>query len=145
MTQAIILNALTGFDIPLEFAKYMVENWDVLAASAYANYLRQGKGLLWLDWLNKLPITAPLSQVSVIYCTPRNKAGRSILAGANPELFQMINRYNPEDSIIFRWSDGTTTRTRTFTAGTTEPPIGAYNRLKGRLSEFEMFVRMERY
>lgn len=138
-----IIAALKAFDMPEVVVDYLHQNWDVLAASAYANYLKQGKGLLWIDWLNQLPITTPLSQVTLLYCTPNNAVGRSILKDVNPEVFQIIKRYTPEDSIVFRWNDGTMIRTRTLMVIGAETPIDTYKRLKDRLSEFEMLVTLE--
>jgi len=127
------------FDFPEAFLNYLDANWDLLAASAYQGYLLQGRGVLWVDWLNQLPITSRLSDVGVIYLTPHSRLAREIFAeGMSKELRRLIGKYSPELAIVIYWSDGEINRGREVAVGGAATPSEAYERMKGQLIEFQM-------
>lgn len=129
--------------IPEPFMKYLEENWTLLAASAYANYLRHGRGLLWVDWLNQLPVATRIKDVPVIYCTPHGAITRSLFRGGMSEdVWRLIRQYDPDKMIVIRWNDNEVLRTRTI-ALLPQTPIQAYEEMHGQLSEFELLVKLE--
>lgn len=129
---------------PDAFLKYLEQNWTILAAAAYSNYLRSGRGLLWVDWLNQLPVATRIKDVSVIYCTPHSAIGKGLFPeGMKDEVRRLIRQYDPETMIVIRWDDGEITRTRTLAFAGDASPLEAYEQMKGRLSEFELMVKLE--
>jgi hypothetical protein len=132
------------FNFPLAISQYLVDNWDVLAASAYSNFLKKGRGLLWLDWLNQLPITSRLSDVPVVYATPHSRITRGLFPdGMSSDVRRLIRQYDPAISVVLYWSDGEINRCRTLGLSS-KTPIEAYEQLKGQLDEFEMLVDLEK-
>ncbi len=131
-------------NFPLAINQYLVDNWDVLAASAYSNFLKKGRGLLWLDWLNELPITSRLSDVAVVYATPHSRITRGLFPdGMSSDVKRLIRQYDPAFSVVLYWSDGQINRARTV-ALLGKTPIEAYEQLKDRLDEFELLVEIEK-
>lgn len=139
MTQNIYHN-LTALDFPDYMAEHLSENYDLLLASAYHGYLEKGRGLLWIDWLNQLPITSPLSQASVLYVPIHGRLARVLRIP--DEAKQVIRRYDPQTSIVIRWTDGETIRTRTIITPSLKPPE-AYELMKGRLDEFTTWLNQQ--
>lgn len=136
-------SVMPELNISTAFSKYITQNWDLLAAAAYAHYLKQGRGLLWVDWLNQLPIKSRLSEVGVLYATPHTKITRALFPnGMSSEARRLIREYDPNVMIVVYWSEGGINRGRTI-AMPDETPIQAYERLKGRLNEFEILVQLE--
>lgn len=131
------------FDFPPAISHYLSENWDLLAAAAYSKFLNKGRGLLWIDWLNALPITSRLSDVPVIYVTPHSRMTRGLFPGGmSSDVRRLIRQYDPAISVVLCWSDGEINRARTV-ALLGKTPIEAYEQLKDRLDEFELLVDLE--
>lgn len=127
------------FDVPEAFLNYLNKNWDLLAATAYQGYLQQGRGVLWVDWLNQLPITTRISDVAVIYLTPHSRMAREIFpSGMSQELRRLIGKYTPELAIVIYWSDGEINRGREVAVGGAASPAAAYEQMKGQLVEFQL-------
>lgn len=139
MTNDIYLN-LTALDFPEYMASHLSKNCDLLLASAYHGYLEKGRGLLWIDWLNQLPVASPLSQAFVLYVPIHGRLARVLQIPDGVR--QVMRRYDPQTSIVIRWTDGETIRTRTVIAPDSTPPE-AYERMKGRLDEFTTWLNQQ--
>lgn len=130
---------------PEAFLEYLNQNWSILAAYTYAGYLRSGRGVLWVDWLNQLPITSPISSVPAVYCTPHSAIAKALFPnGMSDDLRRLMRQYDPETMIVVRWFDGQIHRTRTVALAGDAAPKQAYEQMKGRLSEFEMLAKVEK-
>jgi len=131
----------SGLEVPQIFLDYLEPNWELLSASAYAGYLKKGRGLLWFDWLSQLPVKSCPTDVNVMYCTPHGANSRiPFPQGMNNDARRLIREYDPEGMIIIRYNDGTMTRTRTIALSASDSPLEAYNSMQGRLSEFELML-----
>lgn len=124
-------------DFPPAFLDYLTPNWELLSATAYANYLAKGRGVLWVDWLNQLPITSRLTDVGVLYLLPHSKITREMFpSGMSSELRRLIREYDPEITVVVYWSDGEVNRARTVALAGAASPSQAYSQMKDRLPEF---------
>lgn len=132
-----------GIDkVPEAFMEYLEANSNLLLATAYHHYLSKGRGLLWIDWINQLPVATRISEVPVMYCTPTSRLTRALFPkGMNEDVRRLVREYDPEKTIVIRWSDGEMVRTRTIMLFPATP-AEAFERLKGQLCEFELNVSM---
>lgn len=134
---------MTDLNISAPFFDYIQENWSLLAAAAYSGFLKKGRGMLWIDWLNQLPINYRVNDIGVIYITNHSKITRAIFPeGMSSEARRLIRQYDPQISAILYWSEGEMNYGRTI-AFIDETPLQAYGFFKGRLEEFELLVTLE--
>lgn len=134
---------MTDLNISAPFFDYIQENWSLLAAAAYSGFLKKGRGMLWIDWLNQLPINYRVNDIGVIYITHHSKITRAIFPeGMSSEARRLIRQYDPQISAILYWSEGEMNYGRTISF-IDETPLQAYGFFKGRLEEFELLVTLE--
>jgi hypothetical protein len=146
------------------YMSFLNDHWDVFAALAYEGYLKEGKGLILVDWdlsFNRVlgnALMSPSCNSLQAIALDNRLSMPTFFAGMNGVLFQedvncdffsencrsLINRYDPETSLVLAlcWGFSPTVRgemmIRTLALANGMNPREAYAALGSRLSEFEV-------
>lgn len=143
-----------------QYLNYLDENWDTIAAFAYAGYVEQGRGTLLLDWDLSLSEFLPLLKEGASFLGKSFDSRLyfpSIYIGVNgpfqsireawladSDWQRIITTYEPEAMIVlslcwgFQPEVAGRVMTRTMLLPDRKPPSHAYIENGDRLAEFEI-------
>ena len=137
----------TGLGISPEMYSFLQENYELLAAFAYHNYLNRGKGLVWVDWENLANLTPSIFEPNrrdslIMDLKPSGRAYRQVNGeDMSADLINLVARYNPEESFVMQWEEGGIRSVRSIgSTGSPDqfaPPPACYERNRERLIEFQ--------
>lgn len=148
-----------------DYLNYLDQNWDILAASAYDSYLKEGRGVLLMDWdlsldsylsllspelrtLNSLDNCIIHRQVNcpVLYLGERGPILAAIGGWFNSDWERLIARYDPERMIVlalcwnFQPNRPGNMMVRTLALANRKSPAQLYVDNGDRLQEFSFWA-----